>query len=151
MAIMHPKIPGHGASCAAVNRTRRVSRSAQVTMLPPSLVAFLATHPLVDTFDLASLRLLVVGAAPTPPALYDRVLERLARRGVRPQICETYGMTETSAPLAFLPCEAFARLKGSVGPLIPNVEGRIVNEDGEDVRDTHRPGELWVRGPNIMK
>ena len=38
----------------------------------------------------------------------------------------------------------------SVGPLLPNMEGRVVGEDGVDV-ELGLPGELWVRGPNIMK
>ena len=39
---------------------------------------------------------------------------------------------------------------GSFGFLLPNMEGRLVDDDGKDV-GVGEPGELWVRGPNIMK
>jgi acyl-CoA synthetase (AMP-forming)/AMP-acid ligase II len=42
---------------------------------------------------------------------------------------------------------------GSVGVLLPNLESRIVsNEDGVDVDAKEgEPGELWIRGPTVMK
>lgn len=39
---------------------------------------------------------------------------------------------------------------GSVGELLPNVEARLVDEEEKDVRPG-QPGELWVRGLNVMK
>ena len=42
-------------------------------------------------------------------------------------------------------------MPGSVGPPVPNTECRIVDvATGEDCRDGER-GELWVRGPQVMK
>ena len=38
--------------------------------------------------------------------------------------------------------------RGSVGPLGPGIEGRVVRPDGTDA-DYDEPGELWVRGPNM--
>ena len=43
-----------------------------------------------------------------------------------------------------------AKYPGSVGLLMPNMTGRIVDEDGRDV-PVGEVGELWVRGPNIVK
>ena len=43
-----------------------------------------------------------------------------------------------------------AKYPGSVGLLMPNMTGRIVGEDGRDV-PVGEVGELWVRGPNIVK
>lgn len=42
------------------------------------------------------------------------------------------------------------RKVGSVGQLVPNLEARIVDSEGNDVQ-TGQPGELWLRGPTIMK
>lgn len=73
----------------------RAKMTLQVTVLVPALVSFLARHPLVDRFDVSTLRLLTISAAPTSPALYDLVLNRFQKLGVRLQVCEGYGLTET--------------------------------------------------------
>ena len=39
---------------------------------------------------------------------------------------------------------------GMIGPLLPNLEARLVDDDGADVKEGER-GELWIRGPSIMK
>jgi len=41
---------------------------------------------------------------------------------------------------------------GSIGKLLPTFEARLVDtETGEDVREAGQAGELWVRGPSVMK
>jgi long-subunit acyl-CoA synthetase (AMP-forming) len=40
---------------------------------------------------------------------------------------------------------------GSVGVLLPNLEVRIVTEDGSRDVEDGQPGELWMRGPTVMK
>ena len=42
------------------------------------------------------------------------------------------------------------RKMGSIGVLLPNLEVRIIDEDGHDVEEG-QPGEFWVRGPTVMK
>ena len=42
------------------------------------------------------------------------------------------------------------RNPGSVGTLVPSLEGRLVGEDGQDVPEDSA-GELWLRGPSIAK
>jgi len=61
-------------------------------------------------------------------------------------------MTEaTAGALAMLPDEGFQNT-GSVGRLIPNVEARLVDDDEKDVpQGENSTGELWIRGPNLMK
>ena len=59
-------------------------------------------------------------------------------------------MTETSPTTHLLPAEDYLRKVGSIGPLIPNLEARLVVEDVEEAKEGE-PGELWVRGPSIMK
>lgn len=65
-----------------------------------------------------------------------------------------YGLTETS-PISHMLPSSFSQLKaGSIGVLLPNLEARIVgSEDGDAAVDAAdgKPGELWIRGPTIMK
>lgn len=61
-----------------------------------------------------------------------------------------YGSTETS-PSSCILDERFAKShRGCVGLLVPNMEARLVDDDDQDV-PVGNSGELWVRGPNIMK
>jgi len=52
-----------------------------------------------------------------------------------------------------VPIEDGMRKVGSVGMLLPNLEARIIDGDGNGDVDVEegQPGELWVRGPTIMK
>ena len=61
-----------------------------------------------------------------------------------------YGLTETSPTTHVLPIDDHIRKVGSIGPPIPNIEARLVVDDKEDAKPGE-PGELWVRGPSIMK
>jgi long-subunit acyl-CoA synthetase (AMP-forming) len=74
----------------------------------------------------------VVGAAPTPP----EVLEFFLAIGI--EICETWGMSETSA-MATLNPPGRVRV-GTVGPPLPNTEVKLAED-----------GEVMVRGPQVMK
>jgi long-chain acyl-CoA synthetase len=74
----------------------------------------------------------VVGAAPTPP----EVLKFFLGMGI--EICETWGMSETSAITTFNPP---GRVRvGTVGPPIPGTEVKLAED-----------GEVMVRGPQVMK
>lgn len=73
------------------------SSEFQATILPSPLLAFLSRHPLVDKYDLSSLKLIAIGAAPFDAAALARTRTRLAKRNCRPLFIETYGMTETCA------------------------------------------------------
>ena len=112
-------------------------------VVPPIALA-LAKHPAVDERDLSSLSLIMSGAAPLGPELSEQVANRIG--------CTTlqgYGLTETS-PVTHCAPEAENK-PGSIGPPLPNTECRIVDpESGEDVGEGER-GELWMRGPQIMK
>ncbi len=61
-----------------------------------------------------------------------------------------YGLTETSPTTHVLPAEDSIRKVGSIGNLLPNLEARLVIEDTDEAKEGE-PGELWVRGPTIMK
>jgi len=126
----------------------RMVQDYRITMacvVPPIALA-LAKHPLVDEFDLSSLRFVGSGAAPLSAELELACAERLGCR-----VAQGYGLTETS-PTTHRVTEPLAgRMPGSIGPPVPNTECRIVNvTTGEDAPDGE-PGELCIRGPQVMK
>ena len=112
--------------------------------LVPPIVLALAKHPLVDRYDLSRLETIVSGAAPLSEELADEVTERI---GV--EILQGYGMTETS-PATHVALPGSGK-PGCVGKLVPSSECRIVDVGtGADVAPGDS-GEIWVRGPHIMK
>ena len=112
--------------------------------LVPPIVLALAKHPLVDKYDLSKLKTIVSGAAPLSEELANEATDRLGA-----EILQGYGMTETS-PATHVALEGSGK-PGSVGGLVPSSECRIVDvATGEDV-EQGESGEIWVRGPHIMK
>jgi acyl-CoA synthetase (AMP-forming)/AMP-acid ligase II len=61
-----------------------------------------------------------------------------------------YGLTETSPAALCTPPESAKA--GSVGVPVPNTEIRLVDtENGEIIAESNRRGEVWIRGPQVMK
>jgi fatty-acyl-CoA synthase len=101
--------------------------------------------------DLSSLRLLACGGSAAPRSLMQGMRDR---HGV--DIVEVWGMTETGplCTVAWPPADASEdeawHYRDTAGRLLPWVEARIVDEDGEElVWDGVVTGELQVRGPWI--
>ncbi|MDQ6829825.1 MAG: AMP-binding protein, partial [Gemmatimonadota bacterium] len=113
-------------------------------VVPPIIIA-LAKHPLVDKFDLSSLRSVFSGAAPLGAAVSAACgsrLDAVMRQG--------YGMTETSPATHCTPHDPEKIKPGSVGVCLPNTECKILSLDtGKEVGRNH-DGELVVRGPQVM-
>ena len=121
-------------------QSQRITRFFAV----PPMVLGLAKAPIVADYDLSSLRQIFSGAAP----LGADLAEEAARR-VGCEVVQGYGMTELS-PVTHATVEGTYR-PGTSGVAISNVECRIVDpETGED-QDVGGRGELWVRGPMVMK
>ena len=112
----------------------------QLFLVPPIVLA-LAKHPVVDQYDMSSVRQVFSGAAPLGGELADACAARLGCT-----IAQGYGMTELS-PVSHAVSPGDYRA-GSVGTLLAGTEARIV--DPESGEDTDR-GELWIRGPQVMK
>ncbi|RKP08854.1 hypothetical protein THASP1DRAFT_15061 [Thamnocephalis sphaerospora] len=110
--------------------------------VPPICLA-LAKHPLVEQYDMSSLREVICGAAPLGTEIAVAVRERLnvvVRQGL--------GMTEVS-PLSHI-LSATEVVDGSSGQLLPNITAKVIDEEGNEVAPGEA-GEMCVRGPNIMK
>ncbi|KAK0196820.1 AMP binding protein [Armillaria mellea] len=119
----------------------------QIVMLVPPIAVFLSRHPLVEKFDLSSLKLLTSGAAPLGPELTNQVTARLPSLNVNAAVIQGFGMTELSPVTHLLPVADATRKAGSIGLLLPNLQSRIVDEDGHDAHT----GEMWIKGPVVMK
>jgi 4-coumarate--CoA ligase len=61
-----------------------------------------------------------------------------------------YGLTETSPTMMIVPRQHTVAKVGSAGTLMAGLEVRLVGEDDEDA-PMGGPGEIWVRGPSVMK
>ena len=140
-------------------RTIQDHKITRAFVAPPIVLA-LAKHPLVDQYDLSSLTSVLSGAAPLDEQLAlaaEKRLRKGADSGVT--VAQGYGMTELS-PVSHTTPDLGAEPpgaapgsvpKGSVGFAVPNSECRLVDPaTGEDAAPGAR-GELWVRGPNVMK
>jgi acyl-CoA synthetase (AMP-forming)/AMP-acid ligase II len=118
----------------------------QVTriVVAPPIVLALAKHPIVDRYDLSSLRVIASGAAPL-----SGELARAAATRVGCRIKQGYGMTETGA-ICMAPDDGPDK-PDSIGPPVPGVHCRIVNVvSGEDLAPGET-GELIVRSPAQMR
>jgi acyl-CoA synthetase (AMP-forming)/AMP-acid ligase II len=110
-------------------------------LVPPCVLA-LARSPLVDNYDLRSLRTIFSGAAPLSPEVANAAGQRLGC-----SVTQGYGMTETS------PGTHATRGGGEpgVGPPVPNTEARIVDIVTGAPFGPNEEGEIVVRGPQVMK
>lgn len=145
---------GLSAGCALVTLPRfdleqfltalQEHKITRIYAAPPMVLA-LAKHPLVDNYDLSSVKVIFSGAAPL-----DQELALLCERRLNLRVCQGYGMTELS-PVSHSTPDGMEAPRGCVGVALPNTESRLVDpETGEDAAAGAR-GELWVRGPQVMK
>jgi acyl-CoA synthetase (AMP-forming)/AMP-acid ligase II len=114
-------------------------------VVPPIVLAF-ATAPQIDERDTSSLKMVVSGAAPLDADLVGRAEERIGA-----PIRQGYGLTEVS-PVSHKSrvADVDKTPPGSIGPLVPNTEARLVDpETDEDVPEGEE-GEIWLRGPQVM-
>lgn len=136
--------------CANIERFK-----ITISLIVPPVLVVLARHPAVDQYDLSSLRVLFSGAAPLSAPLTQQVVARLSskHKGKDPVIIpQGYGLTETSPTTHMLPVVDSVRKAGSVGVLVSNLEARLlVDGDGDLEAGEGEAGELWIRGPTVMK
>jgi long-chain acyl-CoA synthetase len=119
----------------------------RITVFPgvPTMFAGLIAHPQAASRDITSLKFCSSGGAPLPQQLNDDF-----RRLTGCDLVEGWGMTETSPTGTFTPVHG-TRKAGSCGLPVPGLIARFV-----DVSDPTRdvapgePGELVVKGPNLM-
>jgi long-chain acyl-CoA synthetase len=117
-----------------------------VAALVPTMFIGLLNHPDFDKLDLTCLKRIVSGSAPLP---LDVFKEFNRRSGAK--ISEGFGMTEASPVTHANPFDGKQKI-GSIGLPYPDTECRIVDlETGEKDMPVGEPGELIIKGPQVMR
>ena len=120
-------------------------RVTRAYLVPPVVIS-LVNDPIVDDYDLSSLTCIFSAAAPLGPDLGRRCQERFGC-----SVIQGYGLTETSPATHIVPVQRRPIKPGSVGPCVPNTECKVMDiELGTELGPDER-GELWIRGPQVMK
>jgi len=90
-------------------------------------------------------------------SLVEQVSDRLnaRKKGTGTiSVVQGYGLTETSPTTHLLPTSHAVEKVGSIGILLPNLEARLVvdsDANGDVEANEGESGELWIRGPTVMK
>jgi 4-coumarate--CoA ligase len=113
----------------------------RANLVPPILLG-LAKNPIVDKYNVSSLRMIVSAAAPLSKEIEAAVTQRLSC-----EVKQAWGMSELS-PIGTYTSD-FNVKSGSVGPLVPSTVGKIVDDHGNSL-GPNQDGELIVKGPQVM-
>ncbi len=127
-----------------------------IAFIAPPVAVALAKHPLVDSYDLSSLNVVMSGAAPLDAELGLAVAERIGCK-----VVQGYGMSELSPVSHITPFDGgrlnmrVAAPPSSVGWTVSNAASKIVDPESGDEIDfptegLSKTGELWFKGPNVM-
>lgn len=126
----------------------RAIKKFQMTMLyvvPPILIALIKQGALAKDpafFDLPSVRRMYCGAAP----LSEELSSQIRKRYPRVLLGQGYGMTESATVISSHPKGVY---DGSSGCIVPGLEIKILDLEGNEVREPNKRGELHVKGPNV--
>ncbi|XP_013173002.1 PREDICTED: probable 4-coumarate--CoA ligase 1 [Papilio xuthus] len=128
-----------------------VEQQPTTLFVVPSLLTFLATHPLVKKEHLQSVQTIMVGAAPTTDSMLEKFLLKCEKTKDEIKLLQGYGMTESSPVTLMTPYKYPYNKVGSVGQLVPSTQARIVSLTTGENLHTHNSGELYLKGPQVMK
>jgi len=118
----------------------------QITGGVPAIAWQILEHPDRGKFDLSSLETISYGGAPSAPELVRRIREEF---GALPG--NGWGMTETMATVTAHVGEDYLNRPDSAGPPVPVADLKIVAADGVTELAVGEVGELWAKGPQIVK
>ena len=125
-------------------------RDRKVTLIPGAPPLWMAFEQMPnlpkDTF--ASVRTALTGASKMPEHTTRSLYERFGLL-----VTEGYGLTECSPVVTTttdVDHETALSKIGSIGRVLPGVEVRVVDDNGDDVLRGDA-GEIWVRGANVFR
>ena len=104
----------------------------------------MVNQPDFATVDFSNLRLTLGGGMATQKAVAEKW-----KKITGTPIVEAYGLTEASPGVCCNPLNIEA-YSGGIGLPVPSTEVELRDADGKEV-GVGQPGELWVRGPQVMK
>jgi long-chain acyl-CoA synthetase len=112
----------------------------------PSMVWEVLESPSLEKRDISSVKSIGYGGAPAPPELVRRIEAMFPGRTPS----NGYGLTETSSVTTLNSGADYQHHPDSVGVPVPVVDVQVVDELGEPLA-VGKTGELWIRGPNVVK
>jgi len=112
----------------------------------PTIAWQILEHPERSNYDLSSLETIAYGGAPSAPELVKRIHTEF---GALPG--NGWGMTETMATVTGHSSEDYLNRPTSAGPPVPVADLKIMDEEGVNELPVGEVGELWARGPMIVK
>lgn len=113
----------------------------------PPLVVFLAKHPLVDSYNITSIKDMITASAPLGGDVLKATSERINCKLIR----QAYGLTETSPVTHMMSRSLGMQFPSSIGPCIRSMKVKIVDPESGDALSPNKEGEVWLSGPNLMK
>ena len=113
----------------------------------PTIAWQLIEHPLRSNYDLSSLESVAYGGAPSAPELVRKIRETFPKS----QPGNGWGMTETSATATSHGAEDYEHRPDSCGPAVPVTDLKIMTVEGDRELPVGAVGELWCRGPQVVK
>ncbi|CAH2036718.1 unnamed protein product [Thlaspi arvense] len=123
-------------------------QATYLPLVPPILVAMInGADQIKAKYDLSSLHTVLCGGAP----LSKEVTEGFMNKYPTVKILQGYGLTESTGIGASTDTVEESRRYGTAGKLSANMEGRIVDPVTGQVLGPNQTGELWLKGPSIMK
>src|SRR6266545_5361914 len=116
-----------------------------VLHLVPPIALALAKHPIVANYDLSKIRGAFSAAAPLSETVANALFDRVGFR-----VSQAVGLTESGA--THLGPNLPDKIKpASAGRVVPNTECKIVDVVSGTTLAPHQQGEIWVRGPTVMR
>jgi len=112
----------------------------------PTIAWQLLEHPDRHRYDLSSLESIAYGGAPSAPELVRRIYQEF---GALPG--NGWGMTETTATVTSHSAEDYLNRPDSAGPPVAVADLKIMSEDGTRELPPGELGELWAKGPMVVK
>jgi amino acid adenylation domain-containing protein len=112
----------------------------------PTIAAILCRQSNLVQHDFSRLRYI----SSTGQVLFTNHIARLQKSFPNVKIFSMYGLTECKRVL-YLPPDELLKRPASVGKAMPNTEAFIVDKDNVEIFEAETPGELVVRGANVMQ
>ncbi len=131
-----------------VMQNHRITHSVFV----PAVLQFLLAQPNIRDFDFSALQAIVYGASPITEEVLVGAIKTFGA-----DFFQVYGLTETTAGITQLlpedhdPGGPRAHLLRSCGKAVVNHEIKIVERETGEVLGDNEVGEIWIRGPQVMK
>lgn len=97
--------------------------------------------------QLPDLKLLTQGGGKLSSEIQIKFAEYIKKNGGK--YIATYGQTEGSARMAYLPDEYAISKCGSIGKAIPNGKLYLIDDEGEVIQEANTTGEMIYEGPNV--